>query len=198
MIDYPIIPISLYTNNLTIDLRPVPLVYDDILEGQYLISPFGHIYSIAKNKVLKPFTNGGGYNRICLITKSGKRNFSIHRLVAYTFIYNPDPSIYTDVNHIDGVKNNNAYYNLEWCTNNQNKHHASVTGLYQHGEERYNAVYTDDFAREICEKFEYMQYEDVYRYYQNIYPNTSSTIGSFVYKLYHRKTRNHITCLYNY
>ena len=197
--EHPVIPMSFYTSNLMPDFRPVPLVYDDILPGQYLISPFGQIYSLFKNKILKYDINHGGYCRVCLMTEHGKRNFSIHRLVAYTFIYNPDPSIYTDVNHIDGVKCNNAYYNLEWCTNNQNKHHASITGLYQHGYDRYNAVYTDEFAKEICEKFQSgIPYTEVYRYYQSIYPNTSNTIGSFIYKLYNRKTRMHITKLYNY
>lgn len=197
--DPPILPVSFYTNNLLPDFKPVPLIYEDILPGQYLISPFGEIYSLFKNKILKQDTNHSGYKRICLMTYNGKRNFSIHRLVAYTFIINPNPSIYTDVNHIDGDKSNNKYYNLEWCTNNQNKHYASINGLYQHGENRYNSIYTDDFAKEICEKFQSgMMYDDVYKYYQLLYPNTSSTIGSFVYKLYHRKTRNHITKLYNY
>ena len=193
----PIIPLIGYIN-LTPLLSPVPLVYDDIIQGQYLISPFGEIYSLYKNKVLKQDTNHAGYKRVCLITAKGKRNFSVHRLVAHTFIINPNPSIFTDVNHMDGDKANNHYKNLEWCTNNQNKHHASVTGLYEHGENRYNSVYTDAFAEEICEKFQYMSYQDVYRYYQSIYPNTSNTIGSFIYKLYHRQTRRHITKKYNY
>lgn len=195
----PILPVSIYTSNLTLDFKPVPLVYDNILPGLYLISPFGEIYSLLKHKVLKQDTNHAGYKRVCLMTTTGKRNFSIHRLVAYTFIYNPNPLLYTDVNHIDGNKSKNIYSNLEWCTNNQNKHLASVNGLYQHGEDRYNAVYSDSFAMEICEKFQSgIPYDEVYKYYQSIYPNTSSTIGSFIYKLYHRKTRNHVTKLYNY
>lgn len=189
-----------YTNNLFPDLRFVPLVYENIAIGQYLINPYGEIFSIRKNRIMKQDTNHAGYKRICLITQDGeKRNFSIHRLVAYTFIVNPFPGYYNDVNHSDGNKSNNFYRNLEWCNNNQNKHHASEMGLYEHGENRYNAVYTDDFAREICEKFQQgISYENVYRYYQSLYPNTGSTIGSFVYKLYHRRTRNHITKLYKY
>jgi hypothetical protein len=189
----------LYTEKLTPLLQPVPLIYEDVIPGRYLISPFGEVYSLVKNRIMRQDTNHGGYKRICLMTTSGPRNFSVHRLVAYTFIINLNPSIYTDVNHIDGDKGNNKYYNLEWCTNNQNKHHASVEGLYQHGEDRYNSVYTDSFAKEICEKFQAgIPYSEVYRYYQEVYPNTSSTIGSFVYKLYNRKTRNHITKLYKY
>lgn len=189
-----------YLSSLTSDFGFIPLIYENIDKTRYLINPYGDIYSIQKNRIMKQDTNHAGYKRICLLTEDGeKRNFSIHRLVAYTFIFNPFPDIYTDVNHIDGNKSNNFYMNLEWCNNNQNKHYASEMGLYEHGEDRYNAVYTDDFAREICLKFQNgISYENVYKYYQSLYPNTGNTIGSFVYKLYHRKTRNHITKDYKY
>ena len=35
-------------------------------------------------------------------------------LVAETFIINPDPSVYTEVEHIDGDMSNNAASNLRW------------------------------------------------------------------------------------
>ena len=184
--------------NLTKDFDFVKLIYQDIIDGYY-INPFGEVYSTISNKILKQDINTHGYKRICLITLNGKRNFSIHRLVAYTFIENPFPGTYNDVNHMDGNKTNNNYDNLEWCNNNQNKHHASINGLYERGEDRYNSVYSNAFAEEICEKFQNgMSYSDVYKEYQTKYPNTSSTIGSFIYKLYHRKTRDFITSKYTY
>ena len=191
-------PIIFYTDLIKYN-GFVPLIYEDIVHGMYLINKYGEIFSIQRNKILKQDTTHSGYKRICLITYSGKRNFSIHRLVAYTFIININKDLYTDANHIDGDKCNNSAYNLEWCSNNENKHHASINGLYQHGENRYNSIYTDNFIIEVCEKFQSgMSYNDVYRYYQELYPNTSSSIGSLIYKLYHRKTRNDITKLYNY
>ena len=198
--DSTVNPMILYTKNLTPNHDFVPLIYENIDKGRYLINPYGEIYSLYSNRIMRQDTNWAGYKRICLITEDGKkRNFSIHRLVAHTFIINPFPNLYNDVNHINGDKSKNDYTNLEWCNNNQNKHYASEMGLYEHGEDRYNAVYSDDFAREVCQKFQDgMRYEDVYRYYQNLYPNTGSTIGSFIYKLYHRRTRSHITKLYNY
>lgn len=131
------------------------------------------------------------------MTYNGKRNFSIHRLVANAFIINPFPNIFTDVNHIDGRKHNNYYMNLEWCTNNANKRYASENGLYQHGDDRYNSVYTDEFAEYLCNLFQNgFSYNDVYKMYVNT--SNSSTLGSFIYKIYNRKTRNHITKKYSY
>ena len=44
--------------------------------------------------------------------------FYVHRIVAETFI--PNPNNYPCVNHIDNNKQNNAIKNLEWCTFQEN------------------------------------------------------------------------------
>ena len=51
----------------------------------------------------------------------------IHRLVAETFIPNPEGK--PQVNHIDGNRKNNAADNLEWTTCTENSQHAYNTGL---------------------------------------------------------------------
>ena len=52
---------------------------------------------------------------------------SVHRIVAETFIPNPDNKLY--VNHIDGDPWNNCVENLEWVTPSENSLHAYRTGL---------------------------------------------------------------------
>lgn len=63
------------------------------------------------------------------LKQEGKKakNFFIHRLMAETFIPNPENK--PQINHIDGNKLNNNINNLEWVTCAENVRHAIQTGL---------------------------------------------------------------------
>ena len=63
------------------------------------------------------------------LKQNGKKakNFFIHRLMAETFIPNPENK--PQINHIDGNKLNNSIDNLEWVTCAENAQHAIRTGL---------------------------------------------------------------------
>lgn len=87
----------------------------------------GNDYYLKKGQIIKQQTNKKGY-KLCYLTKSSnKKTCLIHRLVALTFI--PNPNNYEQVNHIDCNKKNNNVKNLEWCSNLQNQRHARANGL---------------------------------------------------------------------
>lgn len=95
--------------------------------NNYLVSENGEIFSKRFNKKLTPKVNWDGYFRI-QIWKNNKCKFvSWHRVVAETFI--PNPNNLPCVNHKDGNKQNNSVDNLEWCSQSENIKHAWETGL---------------------------------------------------------------------
>lgn len=101
------------------------------IEGfeNYEVSNLGQVRSFytREAKVLKPSINKDGYLKVGL-RKDGKQYLkSIHRLVATAFIPNPEDKL--QVNHIDGDKQNNTVFNLEWVTCKENIQHAWNTGL---------------------------------------------------------------------
>ena len=80
-----------------------------------------------KGHVLAQHDNSNGYPR-CDMNFDGKRkSYLVHRLVAKSFIPNPENK--PDVNHKNGNKHDNSVENLEWCTKSENEKHAWKTGL---------------------------------------------------------------------
>lgn len=81
-----------------------------------------------------------GYQRIVLMKDAVKKRYMCHRLVALTFI--PNPNNLPQVNHIDGVRNNNCVENLEWCTQSQNERHSvDILGKSMKGKTNSKPVY---------------------------------------------------------
>ena len=87
--------------------------------SNYIISNNGKIKSInynktGKSKELIPHKLSNGYLGVTLYDDTKKPHMLlIHRLVAITFI--PNPNNYKIINHIDENRNNNFVDNLEWC-----------------------------------------------------------------------------------
>ena len=67
-----------------------------------------------------------GYRQVGAVHGSPQR---VHRMVAETWIPNPNPNYYTQVNHLNGDKDDNGVENLEWVTPSENIRHAYRTGL---------------------------------------------------------------------
>lgn len=102
--------------------------YKDILgyERLYTINTEG-IVAASNGKTRIPYKNHRGYLRINLSKNNKVKSFSVHRLVAAAFIDNPDNR--PDVNHINGIRDDNRVINLEWCTQSENQIHAFNIGL---------------------------------------------------------------------
>ena len=98
-------------------------------EGLYQVSNWGRVKSLGNGKnykygrILKQSKNGRGYLFVSLCKSGKKKNYTIHRLVAETFIPNPDNL--PQVNHKDENKNNNKVENLEWCTPSYNSNYGT-------------------------------------------------------------------------
>lgn len=103
-------------------------------EGKYQVSNLGRVKSLKRykenysklqlvpEKILAQADNGNGYKFVSLWKDSKQKMYYIHRLVAETFI--PNEHDLKQVNHKDGIKNNNSILNLEWCSCSENQKHA--------------------------------------------------------------------------
>ena len=96
-------------------------------KNSYEVSTDGDVRRIGNEKMLTPRKHTNGYLRVSLCEGGTVKDFYIHRLVAAAFIENNLNK--TDVNHIDGNKQNNMLQNLEWLTRSENQIHAFKTGL---------------------------------------------------------------------
>ena len=92
----------------------------DGYNGLYQISDYGRVKSFVKNKpIILKQTNVTNYLFVNLYDKSKhKKPVAIHRLVAETFISNPNNLPL--VMHVDDNKHNNRYTNLMWGTYSDN------------------------------------------------------------------------------
>lgn len=94
----------------------------------YQVSNLGRIYSKKRRACLKVKRLAGrGYYQVRL-SKNGKYYYkNLHRLIAETFI--PNPNNYRTVNHINGNKLDNRISNLEWVDDCRQQHEACLLGL---------------------------------------------------------------------
>ena len=134
LLEHPVkllVQICIYKNNLV----SLPVIYiwqymiqEELFEiksrfgnfPDYRITKSGRVFSYRQGNVLKPLSvilDDSGYPIVRLYYRDGVKKFrtiAVHRLVADTFI--PNPNNYSYINHKDENKVNNSVDNLEWCT----------------------------------------------------------------------------------
>jgi hypothetical protein len=93
----------------------------------YLISNYGRVKIAKTNKLAKPSLDQRGYPQIVLSKDGVRLSRRLHRIVATNYIDNPLNK--REVNHINGNKEDNSVYNLEWVTSKENISHALINNL---------------------------------------------------------------------
>lgn len=164
-------------------------------EGLYQISNLGRIktlqriksicnevdHVVSSEKILLPRKNRYGYLRISFFKNPlGAKEFTMHRLMAIHFIPNPENK--PEVNHINGIKDDNRLENLEWCTAKENAVHARAFGLREN-------TYGEKSKKSKLTEFQVRLIKRIYRRYGRFNMaklsrklNVSETTVSYVLK----------------
>lgn len=107
-------------SNINEEWREIPKEFIDNNE-KYYVSNLGKLKS-DKGRITYGFVRG---NKYLHVTVKNKQYF-LHRLVAQTFLKNPENKPF--INHIDCDKKNAKLSNLEWTTSSENAQHAHDNG----------------------------------------------------------------------
>lgn len=114
-------------------------------EGLYAATRDGKVWSYKSGRFLTPSNNGKGYLKVNL-NKDGKSTQKlVHRIIAETFIPNPENK--PQVNHIDEDKTNNKVSNLCWMTAKENTNYG--TGRQRQTNSRKKRVWCVELEKEF-------------------------------------------------
>jgi hypothetical protein len=170
-------------------------VWKDIpeYEGHYQISNLGKVRSLDrvvifrlnrkrffKGMILKNIFLTSKYYGVNLVKGKKRQQFTIHRLVATCFVSNPFD--FPEVDHIDCVKTNNNFNNLEWVTSEENTRRAKENGLMPKGVDNHKSKLTEEQILDI--RSSHLINVELARKY-----NVSKTLIGYIKK---RKTWTHI------
>jgi hypothetical protein len=117
-----------------------------VIDGfeRYHVGNFGSIFSTVRaTRFLRWVFDPSGYPYVQLMASGASESTRkhIHKLVACAFIDNSGNL--PTVNHINGIKHDNHFENLEWATYSGQQEHALSNGLNSSfGETHYAAVLT--------------------------------------------------------
>lgn len=114
-------------------MESIAEIWKDIqgYEGLYQVSNLGRVKSLGRfidrlvygnywqeERILKPNKTKYGYLIVELRKNKKPKYFTVHRLVAMTFISNPENK--PQIDHINADKTNNSVNNLRWVTAKEN------------------------------------------------------------------------------
>ena len=137
-------------------------IWKDILgyEGFYQVSNFGNLKSLSrkvnnkhgtftlkKEKKLKPSNDKDGYQIIGFLKNGLRKMYRVHFLVCEAFLTEKPFSSYV-IDHIDNVKTNNKFSNLQYISNRQNlikdiKNKHNTLGVYSNNKRYSSKIFID-------------------------------------------------------
>ena len=100
-----------------LEIKPYPL------DSDYMVYSDGRIWAKKKKKHFLVPQDNNGYKRVCITINGVKKSRTVHRIVAETFLENPDNL--PQINHKDENKANNDASNLEYCTAKYNTNYGT-------------------------------------------------------------------------
>lgn len=175
-------------------------IYDNYPLYGYIVSTYGRVFSIFSHRQLKGTYGNDGYTNIMIynpIFDNAKR-IRIHRLVMMTFkpIINPEKF---QVNHINGIKDDNRLCNLEWCTALENVHHAWITGLTNlKGDNHPLSVFSENIIHDFCKRLERGEtYQSICDHYGILDAKERIRTRDIIYKIINKETYTYISSQYN-
>ena len=113
-------------------------IWKQYKDTNYEVSNLGNVRNIKTKRMLKAGEMKNGYLHVVLSDNGKHKTITVHRLVAETFIPNPDNL--PEVNHKDEDKTNNfcgtslnnyTDGNLEWCTQIYNAQYSKNKTILQ-------------------------------------------------------------------
>lgn len=124
-------------------------------DNAYQVSNLGRVKSMnynhtGKEKLRKLDLKKTGYQQVELFKNRKPKVCLVHRLVAITFIPNPENK--KEVNHINGIKDDNRVENLEWVTPSENVRHSYNTGFKKGKFGAENPMFNKQHTKEAKEK----------------------------------------------
>lgn len=145
--------------------------YEVFEDGKVINTETGDVINIV-------FYTEDRYPTLAIYVNGKKTKVLIHTLLAELFIFNDDPENKTEVDHIDGNKENFSLDNLEWVSHKENMRRAKENGQWDN-QNTVNTKYSYEFAAKLRDEYvNGLTIKEISNKYGMNYGTASSIIGN--------------------